>query len=184
VGVALARAVIGTAGVLLLVGGIALASLLMVPITLLAVVGGIVFQGWQAFSYLLAGSLTSAALGFLGGRLLSRRAIEQLGGTRLGQISRRLAKSGTIAVVVLRMVPVAPFTIFNLVAGASELGFRPFILGTLLGMAPGLGAITLFSSTLWEAITSPSLTTVALAALVGAVILGFVWLAKSWLRSG
>ena len=166
------------------VGGIALASLLMVPLTLLATVGGVLFQGWQAFAYLLAGSMASAVLGFLGGRLLSKNTIKQIGGPRLAQINRRLGKGGTIAVVVLRMVPVAPFTVFNLVAGASSLGFRPFVLGSLLGLAPGLAAITFFSRTLWEAVTSPSLTTIALAVLIGFTLLGIVWLAKSWLRSG
>ena len=45
---------------------------------------------------------------------------------------------------------------FNLVAGASHLGFSQFIVGSLVGMAPGLGAITLFSGTLWAAVREPT----------------------------
>ena len=46
--------------------GFVIASLLMVPITLLAVVSGIVFDGWVAFAVILAAALLSSALGFVG----------------------------------------------------------------------------------------------------------------------
>ncbi len=129
------------------VSAVALASLAMVPLTLLAVVAGIVFEGWEAFCYVLTGAVSSSALGFLGGKLLSRGAIERLAGSRLGRLSERLASRGIMAVAVLRLVPIAPFGVFNLVAGASHLSLWHFLLGTLLGLAPGIGAIAFFSST-------------------------------------
>ncbi len=166
------------------IGAVVLASLAMVPLTLLAVVGGIVFSGWEAFGYVLAGAVLSAAIGFLGGRFLSRGAVEHLAGSRLGKLSQRLARRGVLAVAVLRLVPVAPFAVLNLVAGASHLGFWQFVVGSLLGLAPGLAAITFFSSTLWVAVTSPDWISIALAVLAAAVLIGFAWLAKRWLRSG
>jgi uncharacterized membrane protein YdjX (TVP38/TMEM64 family) len=162
----------------------ALASLLMVPIPLLAVMAGVVFEGWQAFAYVLTGAVASAALGFVGGRIFQKDAIERFSGTRVAQLSKRLSKRGTVAVAVFRVVPIAPFAIFNLVAGASHLGFRQFLLGSVLGMAPGLAAITLFSNTLWSALTAPSWANVTIAVLVGIVLVGFALLAKRWLRSG
>jgi len=166
------------------VGAMALASLLMVPIPLLAVMAGVVFEGWQAFAYVLTGAVASAALGFVGGRIFQKDAIERFSGTRVAQLSKRLSKRGTVAVAVFRVVPIAPFAIFNLVAGASHLGFRQFLLGSVLGMAPGLAAITLFSNTLWSALTAPSWANVTIAVLVGIVLVGFALLAKRWLRSG
>jgi uncharacterized membrane protein YdjX (TVP38/TMEM64 family) len=166
------------------VGVFLLASLLMVPLTLLAVVAGIVFHAWEAFAYVLTAALGSSALGFVAGQMLSRGAIERLSGSRLAQLSERLAERGTTAVALLRLVPVAPFAVFNLVAGATHLGFRQFMVGSLLGLAPGLGAITMFSSTLWEAITDPSWIKVLVAAGVGVALAALAWLAKRWLRSG
>ncbi len=165
------------------VGGFILASLLMVPVTLLAVIGGVVFEGWQAFIYVLVGAMGASAIGFFGGKFLGHGAIERLSGSRLEQLSKRLAKRGTVAVAILRLVPIAPFAVFNLVAGSSHLGARQFLLGTLLGMAPSLGAITLFSNSLWEALTAPSFTNVAIALGVGGLLVVFAWLAKRWLRS-
>lgn len=138
---------------LVAVAAIALASLAMVPVTLLAVVGGIVFDGWDAFVYVVTGAMASAAIGFVGGRFLSRGAVERLAGSRLGRLSEGLARRGIISVAALRLVPIAPFTVFNLVAGASHLNFWQFFLGSLLGMAPGLCAITVFSSSLWGVVT-------------------------------
>ena len=165
------------------IGGFVVASLLMVPVTLLAVVGGIVFGGWQAFGYVLSGAMIASAVGFLGGRLLGRGVLERLSGSRFEQLSKRIAKRGTVAVAILRLVPIAPFALFNLVAGSSHLGVRQFLVGSLIGLIPGLGAITLFSDSLWQAITAPSLSSVAIAAGMGGILLVFAWLAKRWLRT-
>jgi uncharacterized membrane protein YdjX (TVP38/TMEM64 family) len=166
------------------ISAVLLASLAMVPLMLLAVVGGIVFAGWTAFAYVLTGALLAAMAGFAGGRLLSRGVLERLTGSRVERLSRRLASRGVLAVAVLRLVPIAPFAVFNLVAGASHVSFWQFSVGSLIGLAPGLGAIIFFSNTLWEAVTSPSPANLAVSFAVGAVLAGVAWLARRWLRSG
>lgn len=166
------------------VGAFLVASLLMVPLTLLAVVAGVVFPGWEAFFYLLVAAITSSGLGFLGGQIMGSGVVDRLSGSRVGNLSKRLAKHGTLAVALLRLVPVAPFAVLNLMAGASHLNFRQFMVGSFLGLAPGLGAITLFSSTLWGAITNPSWFNFAIAAAVGVALALLAWLVKKWLRSG
>jgi phospholipase D1/2 len=165
------------------IGGFIVASLLMVPVTLLAVIGGLVFSGWQAFLYVMTGAMAASAIGFLGGRLLGKGVIERMSGTNIEKLSKRLAERGTVAVAVLRLVPVAPFAVFNLVAGCSHLGARQFLVGSLLGLMPGLGAITLFSSSLWEALRAPSWMSISIAIAVGAGLTGAAWLVKRWLRT-
>jgi uncharacterized membrane protein YdjX (TVP38/TMEM64 family) len=115
----------------------------------------------------LGGALVGSALGLVGGRVISRSALERISGSRLGQLSRQLAKRGTIAVAVLWLVPIAPFAVFNRVAGASDLGFRQIIVGSLLRLTPGLSAITLFSGTLWAAVSEPTWENLAIAAAAG-----------------
>ena len=46
------------------------------------------------------------------------------------------------------MVPIAPFTFIKLAAGASHIRFADFILGTLVGMAPGIVVIVLLGNQL------------------------------------
>jgi len=88
--------------------------------------------------------------------------------------------------VVIRIVPVAPFTVVNLVAGASHIRFRDFLIGTVLGMIPGIGAVTIFSDQLFAVMHKPSLDTVsilaavALAIAAGAIVL--YYRLKGWPR--
>ncbi|MBU0656133.1 MAG: VTT domain-containing protein [Gammaproteobacteria bacterium] len=165
------------------IGGITLASLLMVPLTLLAVVAGIVFSSWQAFCYMLVGALLSSVAGFGFGQMLGHSVVKRLDGSKISDLSKQVAKRGTVAIAILRLLPIAPFAIFNLMAGASHVRFRQFFLGSLLGLTPGLGAITLFSSNLWAAITNPSWINLAVVGVVGAGLLAFGWTAERWLRS-
>lgn len=150
----------------------------------LIVVAGVVFPGWEAFVYVFTGAVCSSVLGFLGEHFLSRGVIERLSGSRLDQLSKRLAERGTVAIALLRLVPIAPFAVLNLVAGASHVSFRQFIVASMLGLALGLAAITLFSTSLWGAITTPSWASVALAAGMGGALALLAWLVKRWLRSG
>jgi len=99
------------------------------------------------------------------------------------RLLKRLAERGTVAVSLLRLVPIAPFAVFNFVAGASHLRFRQFLLGSIIGLAPGLGGITFFSNTLWAAITNPSWQTMTLAILTGGLLLFIASLIKRWLRT-
>ncbi len=166
------------------VAGFVIASLMMVPVTLLAVIGGVVFEDWQAYVYVLLGALVSAAAGFGAGRAVSRDTLDRMSGSRLEELSKRLAERGTVAVALLRLVPIAPFTVFNLVAGASHIGFRQFIVGSLLGLAPTLAAITLFSQSLWALLKSPSLAGIAAVLIIGGALALMTHLVRRWLRSG
>lgn len=169
---------------LMAIAGFVVGTLLMVPLLLLAVAAGILFDAWTAFAYAFSGAMTSAAVGFLVGRLVGRGAIERLGGSRLLRLSQGMAQRGVTSVTLLRLLPIAPFTVFNLIAGASHLPARPFFLGSALGLLPGLAGITFFSSTLWQAISTPSIAHIAIAGAVGALLIGMALLARRWLRSG
>jgi len=155
------------------------ASLTAVPITLVIVVTAFVFVPWVTFAYALTGSLLGGVLTFALGHALGRRAVRQIAGKRLNALSRRLGEGGVFAVMVLRMLPVAPFTVVNLVAGASHLRMRDFLIGSALGMCPGILATAVFSDRLAAALKAPSPGTIALLAVV-LVAVGMGALAIRW----
>jgi uncharacterized membrane protein YdjX (TVP38/TMEM64 family) len=64
------------------------------------------------------------------------------------------------------MVPVAPYSLVNLVAGISHIRFGDFMLGTALGMAPGVVVITVIGQHLGRVLADPSAGEIALLALV------------------
>ena len=163
--------------------GVAILSLLMVPLTALAVVAGIVFGTWQSFVYVLIGAMLSAIAGFLIGEFIGKDAIERFSsGSKLKEISKRVAERGVIAIAILRLVPVAPFTVFNLIAGASHVGFRQYTIGSLMGLTPGIGMVTLFSGSLWQAVTEPDTANVMITAVAAVAVIAFGYATRKWLK--
>ena len=79
---------------------------------------------------------------------IGRRWVRRLASRRINAVNKRLNQHGLLAMTVLRLLPIAPFTVVNLVAGTSELRMRDFLLGSLFGMAPGIVLITLFGDRL------------------------------------
>lgn len=144
-------------------------GLVMFPVTLLIAVSGIVFGPWWGAVYGLTGAVLSAALSYALGGWLGRDAVRRLLGVRVNGLSRRIARRGIVAMMVVRIVPVAPFTVINVVAGASHIRFRDFFLGTVLGMLPGIIVTVTFVHNLAEAVRRPSTGTLAI--LAGLVVL-------------
>jgi uncharacterized membrane protein YdjX (TVP38/TMEM64 family) len=82
---------------------------------------------------------------------------------------KRLDRSGLLAVTSLRLIPALPFSVLNYAAGLSGLRFTPYLVGTVLGTAPG----TIGLVVLGDAVTgrvSPAMLAISVAgALVGTI---------------
>jgi phospholipase D1/2 len=152
------------------IGAYVAASLVGMPITLLIIVTAVVFGPFAAFAYALGSSLLGATLGFMLGQAMGRRVVRDLAGARLNELSRRLGRRGLLAVVAVRILPVAPFTVVNLVAGASHIRLRDFLVGTVLGMSPGILAVSVFSDRLVAALHERSPMAIISLAIVVALI--------------
>jgi uncharacterized membrane protein YdjX (TVP38/TMEM64 family) len=163
---------------LAVVAGFVLGGLAMIPVLLLIVLCPVLFGPWLGFAYALAGCLASAFAGYGLGRLLGRDAVRRLAGSRLNRVSEGLSALGVLAVTAVRLVPVAPFTVVNLIAGAVRIPPRDYLLGTLLGMLPGLVLLTLFGEGLWGLLSRPT----PLRLLAVGVIAGGIVALSGWLR--
>jgi len=162
----------GAWGPLLGVAAFAVASLAMVPVTALTVAAALVF-GWPlGFATAMIGSVLGACAGYLVGRVLWRDSVRRLAGRRLDGLNRALARRGLLAVATVRLIPVAPFTVVNLVAGASRIGFRDFALGTVLAMTPGTLLLALTADRAAAAWREPEPTHVGVALLLASLLVG------------
>lgn len=169
---------------LMVVGIYALGGLALVPVTLLIVGTTFAFGPLPAFVYSLAGCLASALLSYGIGRLLGRDAARRLFSDRIQRLSRRLRENGLLTMVTVRLLPVAPFTVINLIAGAFRIRLRDFSMGTVIGMAPGIAALSLFADRLENAILRPGPKNLLLLALVLALILAAVFWIRRLLANG
>lgn len=167
-GEAIAASPVAPVGV---VAAYVIGGLAMIPVTLLFAATAAVFGAGLGALYGGLGALAAAAVGYWVGRRLGRDTIRRLAGSRLNRLSQRLAQRGILAMAVVRVLPIAPFTIVNLVAGASHIGFRDFLIGSAIGLAPGLVALALLVDRIGAAIRDPGPATFAtLAALAAAVV--------------
>jgi phospholipase D1/2 len=99
------------------------------------------------------------------GAAIGRDAVETVLGPRLHRVRRSITKRGVLAVAAIRLVPIAPFTLVNLVAGASRIPFADYVLGTVIGMAPGLILMSALGHQIWTMISEPTPTNILLFVL-------------------
>ncbi len=150
----------------LIVGG-----LLMVPVTALIVAAVLLFGPVLGFLYALAGTVTSAVAGYGVGASLGRDTVRRMAGQRLNKVSRQLGRRGLLTTMVVRIVPVAPFTVVNLVAGASHIRFRDFLVGSFLGLTPGVLGIVLLTDRVKATVQTPGWDTILTLVAVAAVVI-------------
>ncbi|MGM0534525.1 MAG: TVP38/TMEM64 family protein [Pseudomonadota bacterium] len=134
--------------------GYAGALLVMLPLSLMVALTGLVFGPTWGFVYATLGTLTSSIVSYWVGRRLGREALMAYGGRHLRGMSRYLARRGVRTMTVINLLPLAPFTLTNMLAGACHLRFRDYMLGSTLGIVPGLAAVTLLGSQLGALITA------------------------------
>jgi phospholipase D1/2 len=140
-------------------------GLLLFPVTVLIAVTAAALGPWLGFGSAAVGVLASASLVFMIGRMVGIKPVQRMLGPRLRRLQKTIVGNGIIAVVLTRMVPVAPFSLVNMAAGASGVRFSDFIIGTVIGMAPGLIAMSVFGAQIADILHQPSWSSVALLLL-------------------
>jgi phospholipase D1/2 len=160
---------------LLMIATFVAAGLVAFPVTILIAATAAAFGPWAGLLYAATGVLASAIVTYALGARLGKDALRSVLGPRLNRLRRRIARRGVIAVATIRLVPLAPFTVVNLVAGASAIRPVDYIAGTILGMLPGLIVLSILGHQVMRILSNPTWTEVgllvaAVAAWIGASI--------------
>jgi phospholipase D1/2 len=170
------RAQLGALTPLAVLGAYVIGGLVAFPVTLLIAATAVMFGPYAGLAYAVTGSLASAAVTYGAGSKLGRRTLRDLIGRKLNRAAKNLSRRGVLAMAAVRIVPIAPYTVVNLVAGAMGVPFRDYLLGTLIGMLPGIVLVTALGDRLREVWQNPTPTSIAV--LIGAV---FLWVVVSLL---
>lgn len=139
---------------LLVVFAYVLASVTLFPRPLLTLAVIIIFGAGLGAAYALGGIVLSALANYAAGRMMSRDTVRRLAGERVNRLTRELSQRGFVPMLIARMLPIAPFLVVNLVAGAFRIRVLHFTLATLIGMAPGVLAMTVFGQEVQNALQS------------------------------
>jgi phosphatidylserine/phosphatidylglycerophosphate/cardiolipin synthase-like enzyme/uncharacterized membrane protein YdjX (TVP38/TMEM64 family) len=166
------------------IGGFVMGGILMVPVLLLIAVSAVAFGPLFGFAYATLGVFASASCAFAIGRLVGRDTVRRIAGRRLNKIGRRLARSGILTVAAVRLLPIAPFTVVNLIAGAMHVRYRDYMAGTAIGMLPGIFLMTFLGTTVERVLRGGNGESLALVALTIAALGAIVWVLQRWVRGG
>jgi uncharacterized membrane protein YdjX (TVP38/TMEM64 family) len=104
---------------------------------ILTLAGGFLFGATMATLFINIGATTGATLAFLTARHLLRDTVEQKFGKWLGPFQEGFAKNAFSYLLTLRLIPLFPFFVVNLVSGLTRVNVGTYIAATALGIIPG-----------------------------------------------
>ena len=165
-----------------ILGCYVLGSLVAFPTVLLIFATAFIYGVFRGIFYALLGSVLGATAGYGIGYLLGDDIVSRLGGSRIKKLNRWLSNHGIMAVTTVRIIPVAPFTVINMLAGASRIPFHHFLVGTLIGMLPGIAAISIFENQLEKAIFNPTSARFIILGATAVVIFLAAFFIGKWLK--
>jgi uncharacterized membrane protein YdjX (TVP38/TMEM64 family) len=156
------------------------ASVIMFPRPLITLAAVVAFGPLLGFAYAMGGILLAALAGYWAGRLADRDTVRRIAGRRLNRLTRALRERGLLAMTAVRLVPLAPFVVESVVAGAIRIKPQHLLLGTFFGMLPGTLTATVFGDQIEAALQDPSQINYWLVAGVVALLVVATVLVRRW----
>lgn len=135
---------------------------------ILTLAGGFLFGAVGATLCVNIGATTGATLAFLTARYLLRDTVEQKFGTWLGPFQTGFAKNAFSYLLTLRLIPLFPFFVVNLVSGLTRVNVGTYMAATAIGIIPGSFVYAYAGRQLG---TINSLTEIASPNVIGAFVL-------------
>src|SRR5512138_517373 len=103
----------------------------------LSLLSGFLFGTIAGALYINIGAGIGAGLSFLSARYLFGNWVQRRYPDRLAAFNREIMRHGNRYLFTLRVAPLMPFFLVNLLAGLTKMPFRDFLLFTFLGVLPG-----------------------------------------------
>ncbi|MBB3191522.1 pyruvate/2-oxoglutarate dehydrogenase complex dihydrolipoamide dehydrogenase (E3) component/uncharacterized membrane protein YdjX (TVP38/TMEM64 family) [Halomonas cerina] len=157
---------------------VVMAALSLPGATLLTLLGGALFGfGWGLVIISFASTL-GATLAALIARTLAREPLEQRFAIQLERINAGIRREGAFYLFTLRLIPLFPFFVINLVMGLTRMRLTTFYWVSQLGMLPGTAVYVNAGRELGHL---ESLAGILSPGLIGSfVLIGlFPWLARA-----
>jgi uncharacterized membrane protein YdjX (TVP38/TMEM64 family) len=124
--------------VAIFIGAYAMVAGLSLPgAVILTLAGGFLFGAGLATVLVNVGATTGATVAFLTARYLLRDTVEQKFGKWLGRLQEGFAKNAFSYLLTLRLIPLFPFFVVNLVSGLTRVSVGTYVAATALGIIPG-----------------------------------------------
>lgn len=158
------------------------AALLMLPRPFLTLLTIVAFGRWLGFAYGAAGIMAAAMVTYYAGRLMRRKTVLRFAGEGFEDTASVLREHGVAAVFASNQIPVPPFFLQGIIAGAIRIPAWQYALGSILGMLPGLTAAFFFAGELRAWLDDPSTINWWIVAAAAAGFFAFGWWVRRWFK--
>lgn len=132
-------------------------GLIFIPLTVMIAATAASFGIGMGLFLALAGSLSSALVTFFIGYLIGEKVFHNYAHLTFLRISNRINNTGVTGIAILRMIPLAPYTLVNMILGVTNIKLLPYLLGTFLGLLPGTVAMCLLGDSIAEIWRHPTM---------------------------
>ncbi|MDF5113031.1 TVP38/TMEM64 family protein, partial [Vibrio parahaemolyticus] len=143
--------------------------------------GAALFGFWFSLLLVSFASTIGATLAFLSSRYLLRDWVQSRFGEKLVAINQGVKKDGAFYLFSLRLIPVFPFFLINLLMGLTPMSIARFYLTSQIGMLPGT-AVYLNAGTQLATIDSLS-SIVSPTVLASFALLGLFPILVKWVMN-
>ena len=126
-----------SAAALFILAYIAVTGLSLPGAVILTLAGGFLFGALFGTLFVNLGATTGATLAFLTARYVLRDTVEQKFGKWLGPLQEGFTKNAFSYLMTLRLIPLFPFFVVNLVSGLTRMNVGTYVAATALGIIPG-----------------------------------------------
>ncbi|MGF7058458.1 TVP38/TMEM64 family protein [Brassicibacter mesophilus] len=138
------------------------ASLIFIPISWVKMLGGIIFGFWPGILVVMVSSNVACNINFLLARLLGKdfiisiiRRYNKNKKSLKFNISDKSEGKQILLLANMRMIPILPCSVINVLYGVSHITFKDFAIGSFLGMIPGTFVTVYFASKAIEVKDNP-----------------------------
>ncbi|MDG4718989.1 MULTISPECIES: TVP38/TMEM64 family protein [Thalassospira] len=127
-----------TLSILGFMGIYVIAVALSLPLgSILTISGGFLFGAVLGTTYVVSAATLGAVIVYLAARYAFYDVMHNKAGSAIRKMEHGFAENAFSYLMVLRLIPIFPFWLVNLVPALLGVPLRSFILGTLLGIIPG-----------------------------------------------
>lgn len=141
---------------MLLMGAYALSVALMIPIaTLFSLAAGFMFGAIWGTLIAVLGATLGAMASFYVARFVLGESLQNSYAKELERFNKEFETNGYSYLFALRLLPIFPFFLINLLCGLTRIDIKTFFITTFIGIIPGGFAYTYAGSQL-SAINAPS----------------------------
>ncbi|HIF9492609.1 TPA: dihydrolipoyl dehydrogenase [Photobacterium damselae] len=157
---------------------VAITALSLPGAAIMTLLGAALFGFWWSLVLVSFASTIGATLAFLFSRFILRDWVQTKFGSRLSAINDGVKNQGSFYLLSLRLIPVFPFFLINLLMGLTPIRAKQFFFVSQLGMLPGTAVYVNAGTQLGEINTLSGI--ISLPVLISLALLGlFPLIAKA-----